>query len=372
MPKDLVIVESPAKARTIGRILGSSFDVQASMGHVRDIATKGNKDDVVRGVEISDGAFVPRYSVIRGKGQVIKGLKPAAREAANIYLATDPDREGEAIAWHLIEAIGIDASKVKRVVFHEITKPAIEEAFANPGKLDTDLVNAQQARSILDLIVGFKLSPVLWRKVKTGLSAGRVQSVAVRMIVDKEKEITDFVKKEFWNIDALVSTINTSSIKSTLVTINDRKSVISDKNRSDEVLEDLGEARFAVSRFETRESTRKPSAPFITSTLQQDASRALRFSASRTMNVAQQLYEGKAIEGAEVVGLITYMRTDSTNVASSAYTETRDYINQKFGSAYLPDKARVYSRRVQGAQEAHEAIRPTSIFRTPDSLKSFL
>ena len=372
MPKDLVIVESPAKARTIGRILGSSFDVQASMGHVRDIATKGNKDDVVRGVEISDGAFVPRYSVIRGKGQVIKGLKPAAREAANIYLATDPDREGEAIAWHLIEAIGIDASKVKRVVFHEITKPAIEEAFANPGKLDTDLVNAQQARSILDLIVGFKLSPVLWRKVKTGLSAGRVQSVAVRMIVDKEKEITDFVKKEFWNIDALVSTINTSSIKSTLVTINDRKSVISDKNRSDEVLEDLGEASFAVSRFETRESTRKPSAPFITSTLQQDASRALRFSASRTMTVAQQLYEGKAIEGAEVVGLITYMRTDSTNVASSAYTETRDYINQKFGSAYLPDKARVYSRRVQGAQEAHEAIRPTSIFRTPDSLKSFL
>ena len=206
MPKDLVIVESPAKARTIGRILGKNFNVEASFGHVRDITRKGTSADVVRGLQISDGTFVPRYAIIRGKGQVVKKLKQACKQAENIYLATDPDREGEAISWHLMEAVGMDVNKVKRIVFHEITKPAIEEAFASPGKLDVDLVDAQQASSILDLIVGFKLSPVLWRKVRTGLSAGRVQSVAVRMIVDKEATIDEFVSEEFWNIFAFFDT----------------------------------------------------------------------------------------------------------------------------------------------------------------------
>ena len=368
MPKDLVIVESPAKARTIGRFLGSRYDVKASMGHVRDLPKKS------LGVEIDSDSFIPTYKVSSDKKKVVSELKKAAASAGTVYLATDPDREGEAISWHLMEAAGIDLNKAKRVVFHEITEPAIEEAFANPRKLDTDLVNAQQARRILDRLVGYMLSPVLWSKVKKGTSAGRVQSVAVRMVVDREKAIEAFVPKEFWTIDARLLKRGGTSFEASLVSINgDRKKPeITDEKSATNIVSDLEGGSFRVSGFETKETRRRPAAPFITSSLQQEASRRLRFSASRTMTLAQQLYEGIEIVGSEQVGLITYMRTDSTSVSASALSETADYVKQKFGSTYCPEKPRQYSRKVQGAQEAHEAVRPTSVFRTPESLRANL
>ncbi|MFL2756500.1 MAG: type I DNA topoisomerase [Dehalococcoidia bacterium] len=376
MAKNLVIVESPAKARTIGRFLGKDYDVQASMGHVRTLGIKSEKGDIVNGVQLDNKTelFHARYEIIRGKNKVVTALKKSAKVAENVYLATDPDREGEAISWHLLEAASIGIDKVKRVVFHEITKPAIEEAFANPRLLDTDLVNAQRARQMLDKLVGFELSPILWRKIRRGLSAGRVQSVAVKAVVKKEEEINSFVKEEFWTLDAILGTDDSSSFKSSLIAINDHseKPLIKDEKKSKNILEELSDASFQVSKFETKETKRRPSAPFITSTLQQEASRRLRISATRTMSLAQALYEGKPIGGTEEVGLITYMRTDSTEVSSSALSEISGFVKDKYGPAYLPEKPRIYSKKVQGAQEAHEAIRPTSIFRTPDSLKNFL
>ena len=375
MTKNLVIVESPAKAKTIGRFLGKDYDVRASNGHVRDLTKKKLPDDIVTGIALEDDKFITRYDVIRGRGTIIAELKKAAKTAENVYLATDPDREGEAISWHLLEAASIDIKKVKRVVFHEITKPAIEEAFANTRVLDINLVDAQQARRVLDRVVGFKLSPVLWRKVKRGLSAGRVQSVTVKMVVDKEKEISDFIKEEFWTIDTILQSKNSSMFKSTLITVNDKKALIQNEEESKNVLEKLSDALFTVSKFETKETKKRPSPPFITSTLQQEASRNLRFSATRTMSVAQGLYEGKSVLSGtdeDEVGLITYMRTDSTDVSSSAITEMASFIKDKYGSDYLPENPRKYSKKVQGAQEAHEAIRPTSIWRTPDSLKDAL
>ena len=378
MTENLVIVESPAKARTIGRFLGKDYDVQASVGHVRDLAKAAGK--VVNGVDLNEAGteFIPNYEITRGKNKVVTALKKAAKNAENVYLATDPDREGEAISWHLLEAASIDPNKVKRVVFHEITKPAIEEAFANPRSLDLDLVDAYQARRVLDRVVGFKLSPVLWRKVKRDLSAGRVQSVAVRIIVDKEDEINSFEKDEYWTLDAILETGNSSSFKASLVSINgnkgnDKKHLIKNEKESKSILKELSNSEFQVSKFETKETKRRPSAPFITSTLQQESSRRLRLSATRTMNIAQGLYEGKAIGGTDdVVGLITYMRTDSTEVSSAALSEIASFIKDKYGPNYLPEKPRLYSKKVQGAQEAHEAIRPTSILRTPDSLRDFL
>jgi len=373
MAKNLVIVESPAKARTIGRFLGKDYLVEASMGHVRDLAKKVGPNDAVTGVELTaEGAFIPRYEVTRGKGTIVAKIKKEAKAAENVYLATDQDREGEAIAWHLLEAASIDINKVKRVVFHEITEPAIEEAFANPRVLDTDLVNAQQARRVLDRLVGFSLSPTLWRKVRRNLSAGRVQSVAVRMIVDKEKIISDFIKEEFWIIDSVLKNSEDTLFKSSLLTVNGEKSSISNEKEAKDILEKLEDSVFTVSKCETKESKKRPSAPFITSTLQQEASRKLRFSSTRTMNVAQRLYEGKSVDGRDEVGLITYMRTDSTNVSSLALSEIKIFINDKYGPGYLPSTPRTYSKKVQGAQEAHEAIRPTSITRTPESLKNTL
>jgi DNA topoisomerase-1 len=368
MPKDLVIVESPAKARTVGRFLGKSYDVKASMGHVRDLPRKS------LGVEIGEHSFTPTYTVSADKRKIVSELKNAAASAGTVYLATDPDREGEAISWHLMEAASIDIDKAKRVVFHEITEPAIAEAFANPRRLDTDLVNAQQARRILDRLVGYKLSPVLWSKIKKGTSAGRVQSVAVRMVVDREKEVQDFVPKEFWTITASFLTSNSAIFKASLSSIDGSKGrpEVPDNKTADRILGDLEGTSYLVSGYETKEAKRRPAAPFITSTLQQEASRRLRFSASRTMILAQQLYEGIEITGSEQVGLITYMRTDSTNVASSALNESREYIEKEYGKKYLPSKPRVYSKKVQGAQEAHEAVRPTSILRTPASVRSHL
>ena len=363
---DLVIVESPAKARTVGRFLGKKFSVKASMGHVRDLPRRK------LGVEINEDSFIPTYTVSVDKRKVVAELKKAAADAEIVYLATDPDREGEAIAWHLLEAAKIDLDKARRVVFHEITESAIEEAFSNPRNLDTNLVNAQQARRILDRLVGYELSPVLWSKVKKGTSAGRVQSVAVRMVVDREKEIGAFNPKEFWTLQATFSKRQNELFTASLNSVNGKKPDISTKASSDEIIGDLDSSNFSVSSYETKESRRRPAAPFITSTLQQEASRRLRYSASRTMTLAQQLYEGIESSGADQTGLITYMRTDSTNVAASALSETATYINEKYGANYIPETPRVYSKRVRGAQEAHEAIRPTSIFRTPASLRSSL
>ena len=363
---DLVIVESPAKARTVGRFLGKKFSVKASMGHVRDLPRRK------LGVEINEDSFIPTYTVSVDKRKIVAELKKAAADAEIVYLATDPDREGEAIAWHLLEAAKIDLGKARRVVFHEITESAIEEAFSNPRNLDTNLVNAQQARRILDRLVGYELSPVLWSKVKKGTSAGRVQSVAVRMVVDREKEIGAFNAKEFWTLEAAFSKSQNKLFTASLTSVNGKKPDISTKASSDEIIGDLDNSNFSVSSYETKESKRRPAAPFITSTLQQEASRRLRYSASRTMTLAQQLYEGIESPGADQTGLITYMRTDSTNVAASALSETATYINEKYGANYIPETPRVYSKRVRGAQEAHEAIRPTSIFRTPASLRSSL
>ena len=373
MAKDLVIVESPAKARTVGRFLGNSFDVKASMGHVRDLAKKSADGDVVNGIQFSGDSFLPRYEVTRGKGKIVSELKKASSKADTVYLATDPDREGEAISWHLMEAASIDSSKVKRVVFHEITKSAIQEAFDHPRDLDIDLVDAQQARSLLDKLVGYRLSPVLWRKVKTNLSAGRVQSVAVRMVVDKEKEIQAFVSEEFWKIEAIMNGNKSQSFKANLISLNgDNNLVIPNEEKALSIEKDVRSGNFSVANFTQKEAKRRPSPPFITSTLQQESSRRLRFSASRTMSIAQRLYEGKEIGESEEVGLITYMRTDSTNVSQTALNETLEFVRSTYGNRYAPDKPRSYSRRVQGAQEAHEAIRPTSVARTPDSLKSYL
>lgn len=371
MAKDLVIVESPAKARTVQRFLGDKYVALASMGHVRDLP-RGKM-----GVDLESGSFNPTYTVMDDKKKIIAELRKAAKEADTIYLATDPDREGEAISWHLMEAVKIPKRKAKRVVFHEITREAIAEAFASPRDLDHDLIDAQQARRVLDRIVGYKLSPVLWGKVRRGLSAGRVQSVALRLVVDREAEIKAFIPTEYWSIDADMSkrpqngreslfTASLHSIKKTTGRIT-----IPNEERSTEILNDLAGSDYVVDEVRKRETKSRPAAPFITSTLQQEAYRKLRFTARRTMAVAQQLYEGISI-GDEQTGLITYMRTDSTNVANQALVEASEYIKGKFGSDYTPAKPRLYTKRVRGAQEAHEAIRPTSIMREPQSIRQHL
>ena len=371
MAKDLVIVESPAKARTVQRFLGSNYVAKASMGHVRDLPKKD------MGVEIDDRSFEPTYRVVNGKGKIISELSKEARQADTVYLATDPDREGEAISWHLMEAAKIPPSKAKRVVFHEITRDAIAEAFDHPRELDRSLIDAQQARRVLDRIVGYKLSPVLWSKVRRGLSAGRVQSVALRLIVDREVEIDAFVPVEYWTIDATLSKRPRqgpeSVFKARLHSVKGTRGRIEIPNQatSDEIVQDIRRANYAVTNVRVRETKSRPAPPFITSTLQQEAARKLRFSARRTMTVAQQLYEGLSI-GNEDVGLITYMRTDSTNVAAQAVQETAALIRRKYGAEYAPAKPRAYTRKVRGAQEAHEAIRPTSVAREPESVRRYL
>jgi DNA topoisomerase-1 len=370
MAKDLVIVESPAKARTIERFLGDKYVAKASMGHVRDLPRREI------GVEVDDG-FTPKYQTLADKKKIVAELKAAAKDAKIVYLATDPDREGEAIAWHLIEAVKINANKIRRVVFHEITQNAVNEAFENPRGLDMDLINAQQARRVLDRLVGYDLSPVLWKKVRRGLSAGRVQSVALRLIVDRESEITAFIKEEYWSVEALLGRQAEGSketVDAQLRSIKGEKGrlKIANGEEAGAITTDLGPAAYNVATVTKKEQKRRPSAPFITSTMQQEGVRKLRFTARRTMAVAQQLYEGVDIGGDGSEGLITYMRTDSTNVAATALSEANQYIKEKFGPNYASSKPRVFSKKSKGAQEAHEAIRPTSIYRDPATVRPHL
>lgn len=364
MAKTLVVVESPAKAKTIEKFLGKNYTVRASMGHLRDLPKSQF------GIDIENN-FLPKYINIRGKGDIIKGLKTAAKAVDKVYLASDPDREGEAIAWHLAHLLNIAPEKPCRIVFNEITKPAIQNAVKHPQPINFDRVDAQQARRLLDRIVGYQLSPLLWRKVRKGLSAGRVQSVTVKMICDREKEIQAFVPEEYWTILAkLRAKPKTALFDANLISIDGKKAVISDEAQSNLAKSELEQAEYKVTEVKQRERRRNPSPPFITSSLQQDASRKLGFTSRKTMMVAQQLYEGLEIGKSGPVGLITYMRTDSTRIAESAQAEAREYILQKFGAEYRPDKPPVYSTKK--SQDAHEAIRPTSVEFTPDSLGNSL
>jgi len=370
MAKDLVIVESPAKARTIERFLGNKYVAKASMGHVRDLPRREI------GVEVEDG-FKPKYQTLADKKKIVAELKAAAKDAKIVYLATDPDREGEAIAWHLIEAVKISPNKIRRVVFHEITQNAVNEAFENPRGLDMDLINAQQARRVLDRLVGYDLSPVLWKKVRRGLSAGRVQSVALRLIVDREGEIHAFIKEEYWSVEALLgrqAEDSKETVEAQLRSIKGEKGrlKIANGEEAGAITTDLEPAAYNVAYVTKKEQKRRPSAPFITSTMQQEGVRKLRFTARRTMAIAQQLYEGVDVGGDGAEGLITYMRTDSTNVAATALSEANQYIKEKFGPNYAPSKPRMFSKKSKGAQEAHEAIRPTSIYRDPATVRPHL
>ena len=370
-PKEgrLVIVESPAKARTVGRFLGKKYTVRASIGHVRDLLRSSMSVDV-------ENDFQPRYRVPNEKRQVVKDLQKEVKKAGEVYLATDPDREGEAIAWHLIEAAKIDRQIARRVVFHEITQEAIEEAFAHPATINMDLVDAQQARRILDRLVGYSLGPLLWRKVRGRLSAGRVQSVAVRLVVEREREIENFVPKEYWSIEAELAKREDlqppRSFIAKLHRIQGKEVDLETEAATQAVVDELEQAIYVVSSVKRGKQRRRPSPPFITSTLQQEASRRLRFAPRRTMRIAQQLYHGIDLADEGSVGLITYMRTDSTNVSAQAQAEAREYVSQRYGEKYLPSKPPVYKKKAKGAQEAHEAIRPTSVFRDPDGIKEHL
>ena len=369
--KNLVIVESPAKARTLGKIMGSQYTIKASMGHVRDLPQK------TLGVSLTDGV-VPRYVVPQGKKTVVKEIRDAAAKAAAVYLATDPDREGEAISWHLVEAAKLEGIPTHRVEFHEITEEAIKDAFKHPRHINMNLVNAQQARRVLDRLVGYKISPLLWKKVRSGLSAGRVQSVALRIIVEREDEIRKFVAQEYWTIEAELSKAahekKPFSFTAKLAAVKGEKAKleITKGDEAQPLAELLKKAAYSVSQVKKKRVSRQPSPPFITSTLQQEAWRKLHFTAQRTMAVAQQLYEGLPIGEEGEVGLITYMRTDSTKVANSALAETRSFIAAKYGKEYMPPHPRFFAKKAKGAQEAHEAIRPTRIDREPDSIKAHL
>jgi DNA topoisomerase-1 len=370
MASKLVIVESPAKARTLNKILGRSYSVKASLGHVRDLPRAS------LGVDIDKG-FIPKYVIPAEKKKIVGEIKKAASKASSIYLATDPDREGEAISWHLVQATRLDKDDraVQRVVFQEITKDAVQEAFQNPRSIDMNLVNAQQARRILDRLVGYKLSPLLWRKVQRGLSAGRVQSVTVRMIVDREREIQNFIPQEYWimEVELAPPEEKEASFKARLFALADgTKLDIGNKDEAERVTADLEKAEYAIKAVVTKQMARQPAPPFITSTLQQEAWQKLHFTAGRTMAIAQQLYEGLPLGKEGSVGLITYMRTDSTHVAASAISEAREFIGEKYGAKFLPPKPRSFARKAKWAQEAHEAIRPTKIYRQPEQLRSFL
>ncbi|MBM6618457.1 type I DNA topoisomerase [Bacillus suaedaesalsae] len=359
----LVIVESPAKAKTIERYLGKKYQVKASMGHVRDLPKSQ------MGVEVTDH-FTPKYITIRGKGPVLKDLKSAAKKAKKIYLAADPDREGEAIAWHLAHTLDVDVSSDCRVVFNEITKDAIKESFKHPRPINMDLVDAQQARRILDRLVGYNISPLLWKKVKKGLSAGRVQSVAVRLILERENEIKAFIPEEYWTIKGEFVKDN-EQIEASFYGTKDGKKELKTEEEVKEILSKIKGNQFAIQSVTKKERKRNPAVPFITSSLQQEAARKLNFRAKKTMMIAQQLYEGIDLGKEGTVGLITYMRTDSTRISDTAKQEASEYIVTTFGKEFLSTETKV-AKKNQKAQDAHEAIRPTSTLRTPNELKEFL
>ncbi|MBH8601227.1 type I DNA topoisomerase [Thermoactinomyces sp. CICC 23799] len=363
MADSLVIVESPAKAKTIKKYLGSKYIVKASMGHVRDLPKSQ------MGVNV-ENRFEPKYITVRGKGDILKELRDAKKKVKNVYLAADPDREGEAIAWHLAHSLNVPLEQKCRVVFNEITKQAVKEAFKHPREINMDLVNAQQARRILDRLVGYNISPLLWKKVKKGLSAGRVQSVAVKLIIDRENEIRKFKPEEYWTVTAVLLS-GEEPFEAKFYGYGKKKTQLGSKEDVDQLLEAIKGKRFVVEEVKTSERRRNPAGPFITSTLQQEAARKLGFRAQKTMAVAQQLYEGVDIGKQGTVGLITYMRTDSTRISKTAQSEAREYIAGKFGAEYLPKTPHSHKQK-SGAQDAHEAIRPTSVFRVPSEIKSYL
>jgi DNA topoisomerase-1 len=365
MAKNLVIVESPGKVKSIRKFLGSNYVVEASVGHVRDLPKSS------MGVDIEND-FEPKYITIRGKGEVIAKLKKEAKNANNIYLATDPDREGEAISWHLAQLLNIENDAKCRITFNEITKNAVKNAIKSPRQIDMDLVDAQQARRVLDRIVGYKISPLLWRKVRKGLSAGRVQSVAVRLIIDREDEIISFVPEEYWTIEALLlSDKSKSGFKAKFYGDSNKKIELKNEAQVNEILSKIKNEQFIVGNVKKGDKRKTPAPPFTTSTLQQEASRKLGFTAKRTMMVAQQLYEGVDIKGQGSIGLVTYIRTDSTRISNDAQSEAAQYIRNTFGDNYLPEKPRIYKNR-SASQDAHEAIRPTYTNMIPDSLKDSL
>ena len=363
---NLVIVESPAKASTIKGYLGSNYKVVASKGHVRDLPKSS------LGVDI-DNNFSAHYINIRGKGDLIKALKKDAKSANKVFLATDPDREGEAISWHLATALGIPPEKCYRVAFNEITKSAIKEAIKNPREIDIELVNSQQARRILDRIVGYKISPFLWKSVKSGLSGGRVQSVATRIIVDREAEIRAFVPQEYWTVDALLLTNDNNIVKARLIGKGKGKIKLSNKEEVDSVLSEIGTGAFVCSSVKKAAKTKQPAPPFTTSTMQQEASRKLGFQSQRIMRVAQELYEGVNLgnENGGVQGLITYMRTDSLRISADAQSAALEWIAGKYGDSYCPSRPRVYKTK-SNAQDAHEAIRPSNVNLEPSQIRKYL
>ncbi|WP_188068701.1 type I DNA topoisomerase [Brevibacillus brevis] len=364
MADTLVIVESPTKAKTIGKYLGSKYIVKASIGHVRDLPKSQ------MGVDVTHN-FEPKYITIRGKGDVLKGLKDAAKKVKKVYLAADPDREGEAIAWHLAQYLGLDLDQPLRVVFNEITKDAIKEAFKHPRHINMDLVNAQQARRILDRLVGYNISPILWKKVRKGLSAGRVQSVAVKLIMDREREIQEFIPEEYWTIaSTLIS--DGKEINAKFYGYGDEKVELHSEDDVAAVLKRMKNKPYVVQKVTKRERKRNPAPPFITSSLQQEAARKLNFRTSKTMRIAQELYEGIDVGNKEgAVGLITYMRTDSTRLSVTAQNEAKEYILEKYGPDYVLSEPRNQAKN-ENAQDAHEAIRPTGVMRTPDEVKEYL
>ena len=367
MAKYLVIVESPAKVKTIKKFLGPNYEVMASMGHVRDLP----KSQI--GVS-PDNDFEPKYITIRGKGDLIASLKKEAKKAEKIYLATDPDREGEAISWHLTYALKLEGKKVYRITFNEITKNAVKESLKHPREIDMDLVDAQQARRILDRMVGYRISPVLWAKVKRGLSAGRVQSVALRLICEREDEIAAFIPEEYWTIDALIQAKGEKKPLTAHFTgdENGRITIGSEKEK-DRIVDQIKKEDFEILDIKKGERTRKPPLPFTTSTLQQEAGKSLNFSTQKTMRVAQQLYEGIDIKGEGTIGIITYLRTDSTRIADEAVATAKDYITENYGKDYArTDVVEEKSKSSKKIQDAHEAIRPTDIARTPASIKDSL
>lgn len=362
-PEALVIVESPAKAKTIGKYLGKKYMVKASMGHVRDLPKSQMGVDV-------ENDFQPKYITIRGKGSILKELKDSSKKVKRVYLAADPDREGEAIAWHLANVLELAEDEPCRVVFHEITKEAVQEAFKRPRPIDMNLVNAQQTRRILDRLVGYNISPLLWKKVRKGLSAGRVQSVAVKLIIDREREIRQFVPEEYWTVTAHLIK-DGQPFQARFYGRCGNKEELRNEADVQALLAEIADQPLVVRTVKLSERRRHPAPPFTTSSLQQEAARKLNFRASRTMSVAQQLYEGIELGQEGSVGLITYMRTDSTRISNTARQEAATFIQAQYGDAYLPEKPRQYGPK-EGAQDAHEAIRPTSVHRTPEAVKPYL
>ena len=359
--KTLVIVESPSKAKTIGKYLGSSYKVIASVGHVRDLPKSK------LGINIAND-FEPEYIPIRGKGDLIKELRKEAKQAGKVYLATDPDREGEAISWHLAYLLGIDESTPCRVTFNEITKDKVKSAIKEPRTIDVKLVDAQQARRVLDRLVGYQISPLLWRKIKPGLSAGRVQSAALKLICDREKQIKDFVPQEFWNINVLFDEGKEFTAK--LSEHKGKKIEIANKDEADKVLSDLKKGQYKVSQIMQKERSRKPFAPFTTSSLQQDSANKLGFTTKKTMSVVQQLYEGVEIKGQGTIGLVTYIRTDSVRISEEARAAAKDYIKDNFGDKYTANN--IFTNKKKDIQDAHEAIRPSKVGLDPELIKDSL